>query len=124
MTPIHHKRNILTGHMAANLMVTFYQCLSRHKKQPMLCQILTFLPRNWGGGGDLTGAFTWPFLFISQGKWKTLFFHLRIGCISTIPCGHLFYFTHFPHKKNYFRKLQSPPPYSTESPLTVCLWIF
>ena len=41
-----------------------------------------------GGGGGL--VFAWPFLFISQGRWKALFFHLRIGCISTMPCGYLF----------------------------------
>ena len=31
-------------------------------------------------------------IFVSQGRWKTLFFHLRIGCISTMPCSHLMLF--------------------------------
>ena len=41
------------------------------------------------GGGHLE-FFAWPYLFISQGRWKALFFHLRMGCISTMPCGPLY----------------------------------
>ena len=34
-----------------------------------------------------------------DGERMESFFHLRIGCISTMPCGHSFiYFTYFPTK--------------------------
>ena len=35
-------------------------------------------------------------------------FHLRIGCISTRPCGHLFISPIFPHKNIYFQKTPGP----------------
>ena len=40
----------------------------------------------WGGGGQkfLPGHFC-----TSQRRW-TIIFHLKIGSISTMPCGHLF----------------------------------
>ena len=48
-------------------------------------------PLNIGGGGG-AGVFDWPFLFISQGRWKAsfCFTSCRVACISTMPCGHFF----------------------------------
>ena len=58
------------------------------------------------GGG--AGVFGWPFLFISPRE-MVIFFHLRIGCISTMPCGHLFMSPIFP-TNFYFQKNSTPPP--------------
>ena len=72
--------------------------------------------------------FAWPFLFISQERWKLsfIFFTLRIGCISTNPCGHLFIPSIFPTKIFISKKIQwqpppPGPPYSNGGPLTVTL---
>ena len=52
---------------------------------------LEFLPRHF---------------FFSEGRWKALFVHLRIGCISPMPCA-IYLFHPFPHKNMYFQK--TPP---------------
>ena len=51
-----------------------------------------------------------------------IFFHLRIGCITTMPCGYLFiYFTHFSHKNIDFQKTPAPSQYSNGGSLTQVL---
>ena len=53
------------------------------------------------------------FFFKSLKSQKFLIFislHLGIGCISTMPCGHLFISPIFPHKIFISKKLQPPPP--------------
>ena len=52
---------------------------------------------------------------VSQVRWKTLFFHLGIGCISTMPCSHLFISPIFPTKIFIYKKIHPsipmvPPP--------------
>ena len=70
-----------------------------------------------GGGG-------WSFcLAISQGRWKALSFHLRIGCISTMPCGRLFISPNFPTEIFISKKLQAPPlHYSNDGRLNNQVW--
>ena len=61
-----------------------------------------------GGGGGGAGAFAWPFLFSSQRRWKAFFSHLRIGRISTKPCGHVFILPIFLIKIFISKKLRPP----------------
>ena len=62
---------------------------------------------------DIGGAgfFAWPFFL--QGRWNALFFHLRIGCISTMPCGHLFTLPIFPTKL-FIKKNPLAPPQTVD----------
>ena len=56
---------------------------------------------NWGG-------VPWHFYLFHKGDGKLYVFHL--GCISTMPCHHLYIFHPFFHKKCISKKLQFPPP--------------
>ena len=52
---------------------------------------------------ESTGQFLMPghFYLFHKGNEKLYFFHLRIGCISTKPCGHLFISLIFSTQKYY-----------------------
>ena len=79
-------------------------------------------PLDIGGG---PGVFAWPFLFISQGRWDGLFVHLRIGCISTMPCGHLFIAIIFPQKYLFLKdSTHTNGGLLTGRMLLVDLWVF
>ena len=62
-------------------------------------------PRRGWGDWSLCPAI----LFISQGRWKALFFHLRIGSVSIMPCGHLF-ISPFPPQTYLFPPPKKAPP--------------
>ena len=47
-------------------------------------------------------------VLISQGRWKAIFVHLRLGCISTTPCGHLSISPIFPTKMFISQNIQPP----------------
>ena len=59
----------------------------------------------WGGGGALEFLPDHFYLF-HKGDGKLYFYHLRVGCISTMPCGHLFISSIFPTKIFISKKLQ------------------
>ena len=60
------------------------------------------------GGGGLECLPGHIYLFHQDGK--LCFLHLRIGCISTMPCGHLVISPIFSTKIFCPKKLQPPPP--------------
>ena len=70
-----------------------------------------------GGGWGLSLSWGLEFLpghfyLFHKGAGKLNFYHLRIGCFSTKPCGHLFIaliFQNFPHTKKYFQNTPGPP---------------
>ena len=66
----------------------------------------------WRGLELLPGHFCY-FIF-HTGDGKLYFFHLRIGCISTMPCGHFFISPLLPilySPQNIFsQRTPSPPP--------------
>ena len=57
-----------------------------------------------GGGG--AGVFVWPLFLFHKGDGKLYFIHLRIGFISTMPCGHIFISLIFPTKIFISKELQ------------------
>ena len=93
--------------------------------------------RYLGGGA---GVFAYPFLFISQGRWKVLFFHLKIGWKYLLQYLYLFqaplwkniyfhhallpfiYLTHFPHKNIYFQSAPTPHILIAGFPAGFHLW--
>ena len=66
---------LITG-AARGIGKAYAECLLTHGAKVCLGGYITL--DIWGGGA---AVFAWPFLFISQRRWKALFFHLRIGCI-------------------------------------------
>ena len=67
-----------------------------------------------GGGGGL--EFLPGHFFFHKADGKLYFFHLRIGCISTMPCDHLFISPIFP-QQYLFKKKSSPPSILMVAPL-------
>ena len=69
---------------------------------------------------EVAGVFVCPFSYLSQVRWKAFFFHLRMGCISTMPWGYLFISSIFPPKIFISRQLQPPPPQYSHGGLVTC----
>ena len=59
-----------------------------------------------GGGG---WSFCLAIFIFHRGRGKLYFFHLRIDCISTMLCGHLFISPIFPTNRFIFKTLQAIP---------------